>query len=99
MAKACTQIYYIICGDVETLKRRHSEWDRIWIVQNGILHELNYSDDCQPCTFLFFKLFSKMFFQELTNSWYITNSLKWGGDGSMGGIITKLLFPNGWGWD
>lgn len=50
------------------IKRRHSEWDRICIVQNGILHELNYSDDCQPYIFLFRKLFSKMFLQELTNS-------------------------------
>jgi len=30
---------------VEMLKKRHSEWDRTCLIQNGILHEPNYSDD------------------------------------------------------
>lgn len=45
--------YYIICGDVDRLKGRHSEWDRTCVVQNGISHESNYSDDFQLRTLLF----------------------------------------------
>lgn len=59
LVKACTQIYYIIHGDVEMLKRRHSEWDRIYIVQNGILHELNYSDVVNHTLFFSLSSFPK----------------------------------------
>lgn len=59
LVKACTQIYYIIHGDVEMLKRRHSEWDRIYIVQNGILHKLNYSDVVNHTLFFSLSSFPK----------------------------------------